>query len=164
MKIYTFVFISLILTQNIYCQNPQYSESEYKVYLNDIEIIGPIYTMEGEIYVHLNVPPYFDIFSKTRVFIKLINIFHLIETEINIRNNINEKFELLIESTDFTDERQKNNLFNYITNELYARRNLIIIDNEYYIYVDNLTSLFNSISLFSQTNEEVKIYLRGHEY
>ena len=164
MKIYIFVFISLILNQNINCQNPQYSELEIKVYLNDIEIIGPIYTIESEIHAHLIDPPYFANFSKPRIYIKLINIFHLIETDINIYNNISENFELVIESTDITDERQKNNFFNYITNELYARRNLIIIDNEYYIYVDNLTSLFNVISLFSQTNEEVRIYLRGYEY
>ena len=161
-----FVFFNLILTQTAFCQNLQYNESNIKVYLNNIEIAGPIYAKESEMHLSFDGPPYSGFFSYDAIYIKLANIFPLIEAEINIRDNINERFRLLVESTDFTNEEQKNMLFNHIINILNERKYLIVINNEYYIYVLNLTGLFISISILPSNigNNGISIYLRDFEY
>ena len=166
MKKHIFVFISLLLTQIVFCQDLQYNESDINVYINNTEIIGPIYTREGEIHINTDDPTVHGFYPITLVYIKLVNIFPLIETEISIRNNINNRFKLLVENTDFTDEDQKNILFNYIIGELNKIRNLIVINNEYYIDVMKLTSLFNNISIISSNieNNRINVYLRDFEY
>jgi hypothetical protein len=89
---------SILLVQNSYAQN----KLDIKTYLNDIEIIGPIYNNGSIFNIYENYP---------NSYVSLVNIFKLFESETVINGNVIEINSSRIGNLVITYESPTNIIF-----------------------------------------------------
>jgi hypothetical protein len=147
----------MLLIQNIYTQNIQPYELNIKAYLNDHEIIGTVYK-------NVFSPPVqgLDYLSS---FVNLINIFHLLESQIEVNGNIIEINSPKIGNIRITYKNQTNININYLTRGLeleptFTNNSIVIINNVYYIQISTVRYLISG----SLTQDEEKIVLYTSDY
>jgi hypothetical protein len=148
-----FLIIYILFVQNVYSQNNQPHKLDIKVYFNDIEISGSVYNNGSKLNIYENY---------LNSYISLVNIFHLLESEVLINGNLIEiknkklgNFVIIYESPD-------NIIFNPRPSPFPSTNNsIIIIDDEFYIRINLVRYL---ISGYTEENEgKVKLYSRDYE-
>jgi len=157
MKKGIFLLANILLVQNIFTQTIQPYELNIKAYLNDYEITGPVYKN-----VFL---PSVQGLNYLSSFVNLINIFHLLESEIKISENIIEINSTKIGNIKITYENQTNINVNHLTRELelkpaFTNNWIAIIDDEYYIQMSAVRYLLGG----SLTQDEEKVVLYTSDY
>ena len=156
MKKYIFVPICILLVQNSCAQNNQPYRLDIKAYLNDTEIIGPVYS-------NGSVSNIYENYSNS--YVSLVNIFNLLESETIINGNAIEISSPKIGNIIIIYENQTNIIINHITKGLelnpgFTNNSIVIINNEYYIQISMVRYLING----ALTDDEEKVVLYTSDY
>jgi hypothetical protein len=158
MKKLVFVIIFLNLSFNIFSQISQLPILNIKAYLNDIEIDGPIYK-------NIYSPPVqgTDFLGS---FVKLNNIFHLLEAEIIFNNGIIEINGKNTGNIKINYVNQNNITINssFISNPMsgsFTNNSIVRIDDEYYIQISMVRYLIKGA--LQQDEKSVTLYTSDYE-
>ena len=150
------VFFKLIF--NVFPQDFQIPKLDIKAYLNNIEIEGPVYK-------NTYSPPVQGI-NYLSSYVKLKNIFSLLNADIKINNNIIEINGDKTEKVIINYINQKNITINSSLQGGEIRKNLtsnsiIIINNEYYIQISMVRYLINGA--LQEDENSVTLYTNDYE-
>jgi hypothetical protein len=143
----------MLLVQNGYAQNNQLHKLDIKAYLNDVEIMGPIYTNGYKFNIYENY---------ANSFVNLINIFSLLESETVINGNIIEINSPKTGNFVIVYESPTNIIFNPKPSPFPSTDNsIVIIDGEFYIRLNLVRYIISGY--IEETEEKVTLYTRDYE-
>jgi hypothetical protein len=153
MKKYFLLLICALLLQNGYAQNNQLSKLDIKAYLNDTEIMGPVYTNGYKFNIYDNY---------ANSFVNLVNIFGLLESKTVINKNVIEinspkigKFVIIYESPTNIIFKPRPVPFPSTDNSI------AIIDDEFYIRINLVRYIISGYT--EEAEEKVTLYTRDYE-
>jgi hypothetical protein len=147
------MFVCILLIQNGHTQNNQPYKLDIKAYLNDIEIIGPIYNNDSIFNIYENYP---------NSYVNLVNIFRLLESETVINGNVIEINSPKIGNFVITYESPTNIIFSPRPSPFPSTDNsIIIIDNEFFIRVNLVRYIISGYT--EEDKEKVVLYTRDYE-
>jgi len=157
MKKYIFMLICILLIQNACAQNNQPYRQDIKAYLNDVEIVGPVYNNGSAFNIYENY---------ANSYVSLVNIFRLLESETVINGNVIEINSPKIGNIIITYESQTNIIINYVTKGLelrptFTNNSIVIINNVYYIRISMVRYLISGE--LAQDEEKVILYTSDYE-
>jgi hypothetical protein len=152
MKKLFYVIICVLSVQNAYSQNNQLRKLDIKAYFNDIEIAGPVYNNGTKLNIYENY---------SNSYVSLVNIFHLLESEVSINGNLIEIKSRKLGNFSITYESPDNIIFNPRPYPFPSTNNsIIIVNNEFYIRINLVRYI---ISGYTEENEK-KVTLYSRDY
>jgi len=157
MKKYFLLLVCFLSCIYIFGQNIESNELNIKAYLNDTEILGPVYR-------NVFQPPVQGV-DYLGSFVRLTSIFELLNSEINIRENLIEIISKDIGHIGIIFEDQQNIFINHFTRELiigpsFTNNSIIIITDEYFISISMVRYLISG----SLVQDEEKVILYTNDY
>ena len=158
MKKCILALILMIIVNNVYGQNRQPYELNIRAFLNDCEIVGPVYRNTFS-------PPVQDL-DYLSSFVNLVNIFKLLESNIEINGNRIEINSPKIGNIIIVFHNQTNIFINYITRNLelrstFTNNSIVVINGEYFITISMVRYLISGA--LTQNEEKVVLYTNDYE-
>ncbi|MDR1389580.1 MAG: hypothetical protein LBJ31_06340 [Treponema sp.] len=158
---FAFIFLGFMflgLFYNIFAQNSQPTILDIKAYLNDNEIEGPVYK-------NIYTSPVQDI-DYLSSFVKVENIFHLLEAETLVNGKIINIAGETIGEINIIYENNTNIIIDYITRELelkstFTNNSIVLINNEYYITISMVRYLIGGA--LKESEKMVILYTNDYE-